>query len=374
MRNKKSSALGVKFEAWTGNSRDRLDEITNMEGAIHTFVTPIMPAVMVGDYAWSGRHGVVEFGDEKKKQRVRNVVLSASIHMDFELSQIMLAVSRLRGSEIQGENLLENDDWKILSPEEKQDDKLRTQYDEKLHRHLVYHLTKDHKLPASSKINLEFCMSVRGSIGYLEELIRASEENFMLQIETTISLRFTKLANGNIVSLELLLNTAIHQVRNEISALESMCPQGYVYTYNPPSIFAQRLDATTLNRLFILAVKVVSYGNTFKNMRVFGFTDYADARAVSLLKEALGKQTHVEVCSKDDLFQNDGLYDLKMAGAKIKEAGKGAMLVVHNNSDAFGQNIETEPSSGSLDGAIGASTSGAASLERGRDDLLKYIF
>jgi hypothetical protein len=375
MRNKKSSALGVKFRARNGKAQGRLDEITNMEGAMHTFVTPIMPAVMVGDYLYSNRHGVVKFGDEKKMQRVRNVVLSASIHMDFELPEVMLAVSKLRGGDIQGKNLLENDDWEIPSPEEKQDDRLSMKYDDKLYRHLVYHLTKDHRLPASNKINLDFCMSVRKSIGYLDELIMASEEDFMPQIESTIPLRFTKLANGNIVSLEILLNTAIHQVRNELSALESMCPQGYVYTYNPPSIFAQKFDATILNRLFILALKVVSRGNTFKNMRVFSFSDYADAAALSLLKEALSKQTHVEVCSKDDLFQGEGgLYDLKGAGNKIKEAGKGAMLVVHNNSDAFGQNIETEASAGSLDGAIGANSSGAASVERGRDDLVEWIF
>jgi hypothetical protein len=375
MRKKKSSALGVKFRAKKGKAPGRLDEITNMEGAMHTFVTPIMPAAMVGDYLYRHGHGVVKFGDEKKMQRVRNVVLSASIHMDFELPEVMLAVSKLRGSETRGKDLIEDHDWDILSPEEKQDDKLRGLYDDKLHGHMIYHLTKDHQLPASGKIKPEFCMSVRKSIGYLEELITASDEGVMQQIESTMSMRFTKLANSNIVSLELLFNTAIHQVRNEISALESMCPQGYVYTYNPPSIFAQKFDATILNRLFILALKMVSYGNTFKNLRVFGFGDYADAAAVSLIKEALSKQAHVEVYSKDDLFQGyGGLYDLKEAGAKFEKAAKGAMLVVHNNSDAFGQNIETEASAGSLDGAIGANSSGAASVERGRDDLVNWIF
>lgn len=374
MRKKKSSALGVKFSARKGKSQGRLDEITNMEGAMHTFVTPIMPAVMTGDYIYRHGHGVVKFGEEKKKHRVRNIVLSASIHMDFELPEVMLAVSKLRGGVIQGKDLLEDDDWEILSPEEKQDDKLRMKYDDKLHRHLVYHLTKDHQLPANSKINPELCMSVPKSISYLKDLIKAGGEDFMLQVESTINSRFTKLANGNIVSLELLLKTAIHQVRNEISALESMCPQGYVYTYNPPSIFAARFDATILNRLFLLALKVVSNANTFKNMRVFGFSNYADKAVVPLLKEALREQTHVEVCSKDHLFQGDGgLYDLEKAWSKFEKAGRGAMLVVHNNSDAFGQNIETEASAGSLDGAIGANSSGAASVERGRDDLVNWI-
>ena len=49
------------------------------------------------------------------------------------------------------------------------------------------------------------------------------------------------------------------------------------------------------------------------------------------------------------------------------------MLVIHNNSDGFGQNIETEGMVGSLDGAIGSSSSAAASLERNRKDLLDFI-
>jgi len=110
-------------------------------------------------------------------------------------------------------------------------------------------------------------------------------------------------------------------------------------------------------------------------MRVFGFNDYADKRALNLVKEALKNQLHVEVCSKSSLFQGEGgKYDLEEAGDKIAGLGQGAMLVLHNNSDGFGQNIETEPSGGSLDGAVGANSSGAASVQRGRDDLVGWIF
>jgi hypothetical protein len=41
-------------------------------------------------------------------------------------------------------------------------------------------------------------------------------------------------------------------------------------------------------------------------------------------------------------------------------------------TDGFGQNIETEWESGSMDGAIGANSSAAASLLRTRKDLLQY--
>jgi hypothetical protein len=120
-----------------------------------------------------------------------------------------------------------------LSGDEKQDAKLRNDYDEQLRRHMVYHLTKAHVLPAKGKIDKESCLSVKDSIKYLEELITTTESNFIANVEDTIDTRYTKVGIGHIVSLELLLNTAIHQVRNELSALERMCPQGYCVYLRP---------------------------------------------------------------------------------------------------------------------------------------------
>ncbi|TVY17110.1 hypothetical protein LARI1_G007431 [Lachnellula arida] len=379
MRKKKNSALNVKFVSGRRNAQGRADEISNMEGAMHTFVTPAMAAVMTGDYRYSAGHGVTRFGDREGVRRVRNVVLSASIQMDFEGPHVMLELARLRGEEVRGRDLGVDADaeLRILSGEEKQDDGLRNEYDGLLRRHMVYHLTKNHSLPARNKIERKSCLSVQDSITYLEGLITAPdpEPHLLANFENAVSTRFAKLPGDQIVSLELLLNTAIHQVRNEISALESMCPQGYVYTYNPPSIFARKTGATILNRLLILALRLVSQDNEFRNMRVFGFGDYADKTAVRLLKKALEKQSHVRVCSRDDLFRGQGgEYDLQEAGDGVLELGKGAMLVVHNNSDGFGQNIETEWSAGSLDGAVGANSSGAASLQREREDLVGWVF
>ena len=74
-------------------------------------------------------------------------------------------------------------------------------------------------------------------------------------------------------------------------------------------------------------------------------------------------------CSKSSLFAGPrNTYDPKGI-----EGGEEAWLVIHNNSDAFGQNIETEGSSGSMDGAIGANSSASATLERRRKDLLDYV-
>jgi hypothetical protein len=52
MRNKKDSAIGVKFM----KSRQNPDKITNMEGALHKFVNPIVEVTMHGDYVWRDGH------------------------------------------------------------------------------------------------------------------------------------------------------------------------------------------------------------------------------------------------------------------------------------------------------------------------------
>ncbi|KZV96852.1 hypothetical protein EXIGLDRAFT_399843 [Exidia glandulosa HHB12029] len=51
----------------------------------------------------------------------------------------------------------------------------------------------------------------------------------------------------------------------------------------------------------------------------------------------------------------------------------GALLVLHNNSDGFGQNIETEGPGSSLNGAIGCASSAAASLHRRHPHLLDHV-
>lgn len=169
----------------------------------------------------------------------------------------------------------------------------------------------------------------------------------------------------------MLFNIAIHQARNELASLEILCPQGYVYTWDPPSIFAQRIGPKILNRLMARAIiELQRMGHVWHNMRVFAFNDYRDRGVIKLLKEREGFAQKVR--SKASLFQgpggSKGLYDV----SHIPEA-EGAMLVIHNNSDAFGQNIETEGMS-SLDGAIGVSSSAAAGLDRSRKDLLDHIW
>jgi hypothetical protein len=377
MRRKKDTALGVKFSRSFG-SKGGWDEITNMEGAMHTFVTPVVGRCeMVGDYRFdvtAGGHGVHLFGDVdvgngegkgkgKGKGKVvltRSVVLSASIQMDFENRDVMLKVCRLEETEVVGVGLGKDGGW-ILRTEDKQDEGKRREYDRLLRRYLVFHLTRDGRLPARKEVQNP--MDVGTTIQFLEGVIMGRED-----VGEKLVGKYAELYNNQIVSLELLFYVALHQARNEFSALEALCPQGYVYTYDPASIFAREIGAQILNRLMLLALRYLSEHNNFGNMKIFAFNSYADRGIVALTAKALEKQD-VSVVRKADLFRGaGGRYDIGcFAGAK------GAMLVVHNNSDGFGQNIEIEGAFGSLDGAIGSYSSAAASLERRRKDLLDFV-
>lgn len=228
---------------------------------------------------------------------------------------------------------------------------------------MIFHLTRKGVLPARRDVH--DAMDVESTIEFLNDAITSKDD-----IDKQMVDKYAELCNDQVVSLELLFNTAVHQTRNEFSALEVMCPQGYVYTYDPASIFAQEIGASILNRLMLAAMRHLSDHNELLNLRVFAFNDYADKASVYLAAKALERQSNVTVTKKEDLFKGPGgKYDIK----HFKEA-EGALLVVHNNSDGFGQNIETEYECGSLDGAVGSNCSAAASLERERKDLLDFSY
>ncbi|KZO93908.1 hypothetical protein CALVIDRAFT_539559 [Calocera viscosa TUFC12733] len=358
MRNKKNRALGVKFEP--GNNPP--DAITNMEGALHTFVTPIVQAMLHGEYAYyAGQHMMLRFLPTKDRMDyARQVVVSAFIHPDFEDDQVMLQLASLTAMPSIGASLPM--DFEMISPEEKQIPSLREAYDFVLRAHMIAHLVSSGRLPGIWEVQ-ELARPVESTIDALENWIKTPDAS-----PEEVRNAYFCIPSGEILSLELLFNSALHQVRNELSALEAMCPQGYVYTFDPPAIFARMVDATLLNRLFIAAVKTLSKKNQFKNMRCFAFNDYADPSAFQIyLPIALQDQKHVLVTRKLVLFTGKG-------GQYVPPKGmEEALLVLHNNSDGFGQNIETEAPGGSMDGAIGAFSSVAASLRRDRPDLLNYL-
>jgi hypothetical protein len=247
-------------------------------------------------------------------------------------------------------------DFSIPSVAAKHDLKTREQYDWRLRRHMIQHLTTQGCLPAKGSVK---AMTYDDAVKHLSQGHSA-----------TGCFVIPEPGSNHVLSLELLFNSAVEQVANEFSALDAMCVAGgYVYTFDPPAIFAKTLGATLLNRLFIGAMAHVAAlnHNAFKQMRCFGFNDYADTAAIPLLKTVLKSRPHISVVSKARLFP-------KPSGRYVPPHGAaGSLLVIHNNSDAFGQNIETEADGGSMDGAIGNHSSAAASLHRQHPGLVHQV-
>lgn len=331
-----------------------------MEGALHTFVTPICPIYLTGDYAYRGSHSASFFEAGKARQ----AVMSAAIQPDFDRhesgSQVMMEVLALKDAACEGKDLVE---MHILPTEDKKDDTKRAAYDESLRKHMVYHLTTDHRLPAKAEVD---ALSKTEAIALLESLIADNADVGSLQG------KYVRLNNSlstveNVLSLEAFFTTYVYQLQNEFSTLEQLLPQGYIYTIDPPSFFVNAIgDAEVPNRLQILAFKFLLQTEQFPNLKAIAFNDYADKECIGLLQQAFATQPDVRIMKKETLFQ--GVDKTYFPPAELTCSA----LVLHNNSDGFGQNIETERMS-SMDGVLGSISNAACVLKRDREDLLDFI-
>lgn len=339
MRNKQDKKLGIKMQSG--------DQITNMEGALHTFLTAVTPIIMSGDHTFKNGHTLVSLNGKG-----RNVVLSTAIHPDFEnggRDEVVMQIVGLKNDPVAGKPL----DDSFLPYQGKELPK----HEEDLKRHMVYHLTANHRLPSLGEIKDESIHTPKHAMEMIEALIKNDQQINGSELQN----QYVQL-NQHVISLEALFNVYVHQIRNEFILLEELLPQGYVYTINPPAIFAKQIggeNVPVLNRLQLLALKMHHQHSPLENLKVIGFANFADKAAVDLYKVAFQEKA---VHAKDELFSNKGLYSMSEDYA----------LVIHNNSDAFGQNIETEGST-SLDGVIGSFSSAANNLSRDRKDLLDYV-
>ncbi|KAK4057037.1 hypothetical protein OIO90_001937 [Microbotryomycetes sp. JL221] len=354
MRNKRDSAIARK---WIPGS-----SITNMEGMLHTFVTAFTTIDIVGDYAFRGRHDIVLLTDDDKHTLMtRKCLLSTQIQPDFEDEQVAFQLCQLHDQQIVGEPLDEHAD--VPDAQAKQNDQIRTHWDNRLRGHMIYYLTSNKRLPTTSEVKNRWSME-RAS----NTLRQHASTRSPLSTDTLDKIAIE--ASQHLLSLEVLVNMYICFIVNELSALEGVCNHnGYIYTFDPPSIFAQTVSPTLLNSLFVYALSRITSSNELKNMRAFVFNDYADPAMTSLIRSVMQRHSHVSILNRTQLFSpsNDGHLD--DTNELVKQ---GASLVIHNNSDAFGQNIETEQCT-SLDGAIGVFSSAAACLRRTRNDLLQYV-
>lgn len=341
MRDKRDKAIGSKYR--------QCSSITNMEGAMHSFLTPVASVEISGDYAWKGRHAL------QNVDGVRNIVLSAAIHPDFEKGgkdEVVMKLVEVKEHALIGKVLPDNFQPLVdTTKDQKEFDAGLEEYEAALQQHMIYHLTTDHRLPALDEAQ-EGIASIDNVLELLDSLIEAADFD-----PDDLQRLFVKL-NGHVISVEALYNVYHHQIRNEFSALEALLPQGYVYTIDPPSIFAAQLggaaNVSILNRLQALALKHVHAKTPLNNLRMIGFNNFADPKAVELLNHIFPGMA----APKALLFQDDLNYSVK----------EGYALVLHNNSDAFGQNIETEGPT-SMDGVLGCYSDAALQLKRDRFDL-----
>ena len=238
MTNKKDSALGVKYI--------KGDKITNMEGALHTFVTPICPVTMLGDYIYNKRHSILLLN----KNRGRRVVLSAAIQPDFELSgndEVIMKIVEIKQQSVIGQELPSDFQplWNQSNGDQEVFKKKLKQYEELLQKHLIYFLTKKHRLPALHEV--QHITNYQETIELLEQLILKED----VDILEALSDKFAVL-NDHVLSLEALFAIYTQQLRNEFSVLEQMLPQGYIYTMNPPAVFTTQIGGVKTAGGFIV--------------------------------------------------------------------------------------------------------------------------
>lgn len=384
---KKDKAIKEKFKS----NRSPPDQITNMEGAMHTLVIPIVQTVIHGDTAFTTGakfhgHTIALAIPSGQHQRGRVVLLSATVQLDFALDTVVVAVAALGREKVVGRPTCPS----ILSVSEKQKRGPLCAYEKELRRYMVQHLTLSGVLPAIETVEHD----TKG----LEEMILELDTHILSTDAKDLPLSFqnlylshvgqksrkTKQDHPTTMSVEILFQMCAQQIQTEFSLLQQRCQKtGWIHTFDPPVLFALFLGddfkgTKFLSRVYLAALKYVSYKTQFSSLRAFGWNDFNDTEALNLLECALAEQRHrPETLSKSRLFNGTASFNLPQGTYNPPDGLKGAMLVIHNNSDAFGQNIENEPrraneTFSSLDGVIGWYSSAAASLERSRPDLCKY--
>lgn len=401
MKNKKNSALGVKYEAVNGAINDnKADQITNAEGAVHTFITPICIIQMTGDYAYNNRHTAIPIQIASSldglKPAARTVVLSAAIQPDFENHEVMLPLMQVTDQQVIGYDSTQ----KLQNPECIPERQLkvckdfREAYDRELISHLIYHLTLHHRRPDLSQLEPADKMDYDTAVGYILSLVStvaarsstkvvgsstgSDSSSFSAFSDTDAAVFMCASAFQNkvvkleqrYISLEILFMTYMHQIRNEMCMLDALCTQGFIYTIDPPCLFAKvigKQGVNILNRIQLLACICLTAIQPFMNLRHIAFSDFADPDMTGLWIKYFASP-NLSVTNRTALFPPTKTLD---KSGPYRHEMKHA-LVIHNNSDAFGQNIETEGPS-SLDGVVGFYSNAYLALKRDRPDIADFI-
>ncbi len=355
---KRKKALATKFQPQDPNP------ITNAEALYSQLRVQLTACHAAGDIIYQGQYSRFS-GDT-----TRPVIVSTNIHPDYEFGSnnldraVMWQLTAAGSYARKGEPL--PDDFTVLAAQEKRDPEKLAEYEAMLLADLIYHCTEDHLIPALSDIPPENILSQQNAAALFESIIK----NPTADIQKELKGKYIQIQgdNNSVHSLEILFSLYVHQLRNEFSGLEATLPQGYVYTIDPPSIFAKAFDAQAMNRLQILGMKHLFTNTPPVNVKVIAFNDNTDKGYLPLLRAAVPET--VTVCPK--YAQDGGVYkpqEIQTDGGKAKTVPvyniqQPYALVIHNNDDAFGDNITNEEGFGSLDAVVGALTTAANCLKR----------
>lgn len=357
---------GKKDRASNGIKYFDGDRLTNMEGALQTFVSFVSSICLTGDLLWmGGQNGV--FGKPFDDNKVRKVVLSGLVQPDFENDKVLMKIAEINDFPIQGKEL--HSDYIYPSQDEVWEGSIgiekMKEYERDLQLHLIFYLTKEGTLPSKNEAKI---LSSEEAIHWIEQLI-AQKETYQSVIEV-IKNKAVQL-KGRFISLEVIFNMYFHQIKNEMQVLEEVLPS-YVYTIDPPSIFLSALGGLrpagiVFNCLQALAFGCIHRESPLTKLHVIACSDFDDKQMIGRLKAALPDKI---IASKQDLFDGNKQC-IKYLGECNKDIHFECLnkpLVLHNNSDGFGQNIEFEGPT-SLDGMLGNYSDSYKTVERGRKDF-----
>ncbi len=360
-------AIGQKFEDIEGGL------LTNGDAELRSYGLAIVETMLKGDIVY--KQGLVcnPFGQDGM---VRKVLLSTFIQPDFEKECSTLASFSLSFETIYPQPtcppLLSEE--VLRSKEEDLSQQQIQRHEREIKAYLAYQLNGGRALPSKEEciaravpltgdLDLDIQLLEEGAVcgdetvvkGLLESLI-ADPDLTPEGIQEKVSRIYVQVGEEIFPAL-MLLNKYSKTLEAELVALERTCPQGYVYTFDPPSIFATLFgcNPTFLNRFHILALKYMNRKGDcpLNNMRAFAFNDFLDENALALL-EKIGFPPGVTIMNKVALFAT---------GNYVAPPGTEACpLVLHNNSDGYGNNILSEISLGSMDGLFCCESTAGISL------------
>ncbi len=338
------NAIGVKYLPSGVDGIPPATRITRGQ-ALYRFFTTGVGRVEMGADVFHAR-AITPLGKSAEgKTQCRDVLVSDQVHPDFEISGppdpsaegLFYSLAEPTDKPVRGAPLPEG--FQVPSEEEMaaMTEAQRTELDDKLLKHLIYHLYPDGIRPAKNDLSLEI-IDMAKAREVLEGLIESSEDPG--QIPEILNKQYVQTPDGHLVSLRVMFTTYLHQVQNEFKILEKI-GKPYVYTLHPPAIFAFGGDedheddrlagATIMNRLQCLAFKYVG-SDQFEHLSAFIPNCYSDPTLADLYEKALPGKT---VMSMETAWESG---DSSWSAV----APEGTVLVIHTNGDEFGFNPKSE--------------------------------